>query len=78
MFNCFLHYARSVRNKKELNASLQINEIDIGICVKSWIRNKMAANFLLQQCCSSGFKFHSAPRLKKEEEFVYSTDQTIS
>ena len=66
MFNCFLHNARSVRNKtKETNALLQINEIDIGICVESWIRNNMDDNFFLQKCWPFGFKFHSAPRLNK-------------
>ena len=66
MFNCFLHNARSVRNKtKEVNASLQINEIGIRICVESWIKNNMNDNFFLPQCCPSGFKSHSAPRLNK-------------
>ena len=66
MFNCFLHNAHSARNKtKEINASLQINEIIIGICVKSWIRINMDHNFFLQQYWPSGFKFYSAPRLNK-------------
>ena len=56
MFNCFLHNARSLRNKtKERNALLQMNEIDIGICVESWISNNRDDNFLLKQCCPYGF-----------------------
>ena len=66
MFNCFLHNVRSVRNKKkEIKAFLQINQIIIGICVRSWVRIKIDDNFFLQQYCPSGFKFQSAPRLNK-------------
>ena len=77
MLNCSLNNARSVRNKsKELNALLQINEIYIGICVESWIRNNMDGYFFLQQSCPSSLMFHSAPRLnKKAQELVPSTNK---
>ena len=64
---------------KELNAFLQINEIDIGFCVESWIRDNSDDNYLLQQCCPPVLSFAVHPAsIKVLEDFIYSSFQAFS
>ena len=50
---------------KGLNAFLDVNELNLGVFTESWITNNSDVNCILKQCFPLGFRFYSAPRVKK-------------
>ena len=64
--NICLHNVRSIRNKtKDVNALLEVNEISLGVFIEARITNNSDDDFILKQCCPSGFLSYSAPRVNK-------------
>ena len=49
---------------KDVNDLLEVNEIIFGVFIESWITNNSDDSFILKQCCTSGFLFYSAQRVK--------------
>ena len=74
--NFCLQNVRSFRNKtKDVKALLEVNEINLGVFIESWITRNWDDDFILEQCCPRVyFSIVHLVLIKEEVEFASLTD----